>query len=128
VVARERGGEEVELAVTGQAVWPLEWYWRHLDVTWTQPLSSQRPLVAVCDPEQVSAFGAALGPDYRRQRLPLRAWWLMYDPSPDLSGFIRYLFTRKPWGRIGSTDVVVFRRSDPASPSGEDLPAAVEPQ
>jgi len=120
-VALARAGEKLSAsggpvaAVSGQAEWPLSWYWRHLDVWWGLPPPGMRPPLAVCDPEQEAELRTRLGPVYSARRIPLRAWWVPAGTHPSLGDVVRYLLTRRPWSAIGSTDVVVLERQ--ASPA-----------
>jgi sugar lactone lactonase YvrE len=100
----------VAAAVSGEAAWPLMWYWRHLQIWWGTPARDSKPPIVICDPEREAEVRKSLGPGYSRQRIPLRAWWLMYQEKPTVKEVLRYLVTRKPWGGIGSTDVIVLRR------------------
>jgi uncharacterized protein (TIGR03663 family) len=120
VVDESEVASGVHAAVSGQAVWPLRWYWRHLDVRWGRPDQSQLPPVVVCDPEDADSTRRILGSSYGRMEMPMRAWWLMYVGKPRVLEVLRYFVTRRPWGYIGSTDVVVFQRLE-MSP---DLPEA----
>ena len=99
-------------AVGGEAVWPLTWYWRDLPVWWGDVQRGQRPPLVVCDVAKERELLALLGSGYRRETIPLRSWWLDHEGDPTVAQLARYYFTRVPWGAIGSTDVVVLRRSD----------------
>lgn len=94
----------------GQAVWPLNWYWRNLEVSWARPKVEDEPGIVFCDPEDQQEFLDILGPDWKAERLPLRSWWLMYAGEPTFADWMRYLLTRRPWSEIGSTEIVVLRR------------------
>jgi len=124
-VAREgvAGAEEEQdgpsAAVSGQAAWPMMWYWRDLRVRWGKPARGVRPPLVLCDPEEEAGVRKLLGPGYARQRIPLRAWWLMYQRRPTLVEAVRYALTRIPWGGLGSTDIIVFRRGPKPPPSEE---------
>lgn len=98
--------------VAGDSVWPLNWYWRHAGVLWRLPTGGDRPALVVCNPEDVATVRAAIGDGYRERAVPLRSWWLMAARPGSVSDWVRYLFTRKYWGSIGSTMCVVFARSD----------------
>ncbi len=113
-VALAGTGETPVAAVSGEAAWPLNWYWRHLDVAWGRPGRGVRPRLVVCDPSQEAELRRDLGPGYARERIPLRAWWLLADGRPTPAAVARWLLTRRPWGPIGSTDVVVLRRTGEA--------------
>ncbi|MCG6962285.1 MAG: TIGR03663 family protein [Acidobacteria bacterium] len=104
-----KGGGTVA-AVSGEAAWPLTWYWRHLDIWWDLPAPGMRPPLVVCDPGQEPEVRSRLGPAYSARRIPLRAWWVPAGTHPTLRDILRYLVTRKPWSAIGSTDVVVLER------------------
>lgn len=118
---------EVLAAAHGEVAWPMNWYWRDLKVSWSLPRRGERPPLVVCDPEEEAEVRQRLGGGYRRERIPLRAWWLMYQRRPTLWETVRYLTTRVPWGGIGSTDVVVLRRSEDEAQAVQDvaLPAAL---
>jgi len=136
-LALNDGSEPTVAAASGEAVWPLTWYWRHIPVWWSTPQSGARPPLVVCDFGNEAGVVKSLGGGYRQERIPLRAWWLMEQWDPDrvglrrwleegadpaklgrtrAAGVVRYLLTRKPWSLIGSTDVVVLRRG------GQTLP------
>ncbi len=123
----ERGGAPTVAAVSGEATWPLSWYWRHVSVRWAAPTRGLRPPLVVCDPVQEAEVREILGPGYERERVPLRAWWLPEETPPSLRQVVRYLFTLVPWGSIGSTDVIVLRqRSETPPPVSEgEAPAAL---
>lgn len=114
----------VVASVSGEAAWPLMWYWRRLDISWAAPRPGQRPPLVICDPEDEGAVRTALGPGYRRRRIPLRAWWLMYDRRPSPGQVLRYELTRIPWGSIGSTDVIVLERGTGELPAVQQVPVS----
>ncbi len=120
-------GEHPVAAVCGEAAWPLNWYWRHLEVTWGRPARGVRPALVVCDPGEEAELRRELGPGYTRERIPLRAWWLLAEGHATPGAVLRWLVTRRPWGPIGSTDVVVLRRTGEAPPRRRvEVPAALE--
>jgi predicted membrane-bound mannosyltransferase len=98
-------------AVGGDAGWPLSWYWRRLPVWWADLEVRQRPPLVFCSPEQEPTIRRRLGAGYESERLPLRSWWVMEDFKPSLVDILRYVFTRRPWGTIGSTDTILLRRT-----------------
>lgn len=114
-VAREgvelaRGASQVELSASGEASWPLTWYWRGQAVRWSTPKAGTRPGLIVVDPGASADVLRKLGSGYSREVVPLRAWWLMEGSRPSLREIVDFVITRRPWGSIGSTDVVVLRR------------------
>jgi len=116
------GSENPVAAVSGEAAWPLNWYWRHLDVRWATPVRGSRPPLVVCDPDEEAAVREVLGQGYVRERIPLRAWWLIYEGQPGPRDVVRWLFTRRPWGPIGATDVVVLRRVTDVPSARSEVP------
>jgi len=102
-------GEDPVAAAHGEAGWPLSWYWRKIPISWDLPQPGDRPPMVLCDPSKDAEVRRILGPGYVSERLPLRAWWVMADFRPKFSDVVRYIFTRRPWGSIGSTDTIVLR-------------------
>jgi hypothetical protein len=98
------------VVVIGDAVWPLVWYWRDPLLQITEPEPGAQPQLLVCDPRQERELRSSLGAEYRRERIPLRAWWLMNQRRPSVREVLRYLLTRQPWGYLGSTDIIILRR------------------
>ena len=123
-LARQDNG--VVAAVSGEAVWPLMWYWRKIGVEWSLPHPGQRPPIVICDPPSEAEARSLLGPGYSRRRIPLRAWWLMYERRPSLWEIARYELTRIPWGSIGSTDVIVLTRLKKTAPVITNVPVPRE--
>ena len=121
VAAEHARDAEYRVAVDGEGAWPLNWYWRDLPVRWGRPAQGERPSLVICDLDELRTVGDVLGPGYAAERIPLRAWWLMYAGDPGPVDFLRYLVTRRPWGEIGSTDVMVFRPEDSAGLSARTV-------
>ncbi len=119
------GDGGARISVSGQGAWPLLWYWRDLGVWWSRPRPGQELDLVVCDPGDELDVRKSLGPGWERERIPLRAWWLMYQEAPSPAEALRYLVTRVPWSPVGSTDVVVLRRTGEAAPTVEVAPPAV---
>jgi len=111
-VALAREGHSTVAAVSGTAGWPLTWYWRETPTWWSEPRPDLRPPLVVCEAEEQDRYRTLLGPRYRAERTPLRAWWVVDPAQATLGGVARWLFTRVPFNAIGSTDIIVFRRSD----------------
>jgi uncharacterized protein (TIGR03663 family) len=105
-------GVDPVAAVGGEAGWPLSWYWRRTPVWWAESNPGQRPPLVFCDPEDEPTVRRRLGSGYVSERIPLRTWWVMESVRPDLADVLRYVFTRRPWGSLGSTDTIVLRRTD----------------
>ena len=108
---RDEGVDPVA-AVAGEVGWPLTWYWRTTPVWWDLPRPPMRPPLVLCNVDQEVETRRRLGPGYLSERIPLRGWWLMENRVPSLAEVIRYALGRRPWGPIGSSDIIVLRRSD----------------
>ena len=129
VLAHGATGADPAAAVTGEAVWPLSWYFRRLPVYWAMPNEGSRPPFVVVDDTQLEAAQKVLGGDYVARQIPLRCWWVpevSRDPlRPSPRELLVYLFTRRPWSNdgseinpVGSQNVIVLTRPDLArSPS-----------
>ncbi len=119
--------EQPVAAVEGIGTWPLVWYWRHLPVWWSAVNKDVQPPLVITDLEKGQAVQLQLGPSYKRESLPLRAWWLMEAKQPSPFDLARYVLQRRPWAKIGASNVLVFRRTgsgDSRSRVGE-TPAAL---
>ncbi len=116
-----RSGDEPVIGADGAATWPLNWYWRDLRVRWGHPSIEDDSLRMVfCDLESRDEVQERLGPDFVGEIVPLRSWFLMYVGEPSFRDWARYFLTREPWGGVGSTEVIVFRRIEGVL-SDEDL-------
>jgi uncharacterized protein (TIGR03663 family) len=102
-------GVDPVAAVGGEAAWPLTWYWRNTPTWWAEPERGMRPPLVFCDVERERDIRRVLGPGYTAERVPLRGWWVMEDRKPSLGEVLRYVFTRRPWGIIGTTDTILLR-------------------
>lgn len=98
-----------QLFAQGEAVWPLNWYWRHQRVSWTLPDRELSSGLVICNPEDQAMVAGTLGVGWSSEIVPLRSWWLMYVGTPSTRDWLRYFFTRHYWGEIGSTEVAVFQ-------------------
>jgi uncharacterized protein (TIGR03663 family) len=122
-VALAAEGHDPVAAVDGGAGWPLTWYWRQTPTWWSEPRSDIRPPLVICDAEDHERFTTLLGPRYRAERLPLRAWWVLERAWPSPVELGRWLLTRRPFDPIGSSDITVFRRSDGPAPPAREVEA-----
>ena len=115
-------GEDPVAAVGGDAGWPLSWYWRKTPTWWSTPGPDMRPPMVFCDSDKEREVRRQLGPGYVAEPMPLRAWWLMETRRPSLGEVLRYVFTRIPWSEIGSSDVVLLRRTGEAAEGAREAP------
>lgn len=110
-MALAASGENPVAAVAGEATWPLAWQWLGIPVYWETPKAGMRPPLVVCDPDKQGAVEANLGPGYRAERVPLRAWWVEEWGQATPWKVVRWLVTRRVWSPVGASDVVVLRRN-----------------
>jgi hypothetical protein len=104
----------------------MSWYVRNAPVNWQPPKGDLRPPIVLCDESETEKQAAILGPAYRHDRVPFRAWWIpdtsLSPLRPNLRQLLVYLFTRETWDRadgnnpIGAVWVTVFRRTQTAAP------------
>jgi sugar lactone lactonase YvrE len=118
-------GEDPVAAVAGEAAWPYTWYFRDTPTWWAEPARGMRPPLVFCDVEQEREVRRLLGPGYSSERLPLRGWWVMEDLKPSLGEILRYVFTRRPWGVIGSTDTLMLRDTGEVVDAARTAPVPV---
>jgi uncharacterized protein (TIGR03663 family) len=121
-------GHSTVASVSGYAGWPLTWYWRTTPVRWTEPPADLRPPLVICEPDDEERIKGLLGPQYSSERIPFRSWWVIEHTRPTPGEILRWLFTRVPWGDIGSSDVIVFRHTgEPSAEAREiEVPAVLE--
>jgi uncharacterized protein (TIGR03663 family) len=143
ILAYGKTGEAPAAIITGEAGWPMSWYVRNAPVNWQPPTGDLHPPIVLCDDGEADKQAAILGPAYRRDRVPFRAWWIpdtsLSPLRPNLRQLLRYLFTRETWGRadgnnpVGAVWVSVFRRTGPyvppppAPPSSPEAPSQKTP-
>ena len=113
-----KSAEGTVAAISGEAVWPLSWYFRRLPILWALPNAGDRPPVVVVDEGKIEEAQKLVGGGYEVETIPLRAWWLPETslsplrPAPRELG--TYLLTRRPWSPVGAQNVVVLRRPNGA--------------
>ncbi len=125
ILAYGKVGEVPAAIVSGEAGWPMSWYVRRAPVNWQAPKGDLRPPIVLCDEVDADKQAEILGPAYKRDRVPFRAWWIpdtsLSPLRPNLKQLLLYVFTRETWDRadgnnpIGSVWVTVFRRTGPAT-------------
>ncbi len=126
ILAYGKAGEVPAAIISGEAGWPMSWYVRNAPVNWQAPKGDLRPPIVLCDESEADKQAEILGPAYKRDRVPFRAWWIpdtsLSPLRPSLKQLLVYLFTRQTWARadgnnpIGAVWVTVFRRTATAAP------------
>ena len=106
-LARTRPGELIA-AVDGEAAWPLSWQWKKISVWWAKPGKDQKPLLIVVDPGKEDEILAGLSPGWRKEQIPLRAWWVEDWSRATPGTLISWFLTRRAWSPVGATDIVVL--------------------
>jgi uncharacterized protein (TIGR03663 family) len=125
ILAYGKVGEVPAAIISGEAGWPMSWYVRNAPVNWQAPTGDLRPPIVLCDEGEADKQAEILGPAYKRDRVPFRAWWIP-DTSvsplrPNLRQLLLYVFTLETWDRadgnnpIGAVWVTVFRRTSAAN-------------
>ncbi len=140
ILASAKRGETPAAIISGEAGWPMSWYVRNAPVNWQAPTGELHPPIVLCDETDADKQAAVLGPAYKRDRVPFRAWWIpdtsLLPLRPNLSQLLLYVFTLETWERadgnnpIGAVWVTVFRRTEavpPPSPPPAPVPAAAPP-
>jgi uncharacterized protein (TIGR03663 family) len=114
-------GATTAASVSGEAVWPLSWYFRRLPILWALPNAGDRPPLVVVDEGKAEEVQLLVGGGYSVETVPLRVWWLPETSRsplrPTPRELLSYLFTRLPWNPVGAQNVVVLRRPDVARPN-----------
>jgi uncharacterized protein (TIGR03663 family) len=114
IEAAAAAGAAPAAAVQGESGWPLNWYLRKIQVDWSLPVEGRLPPIVIVDTEKAQEARAILGPGYREEEIPLRAWWVpetsLRPLQPTPRQLLEYLFTRTPWSIVGAQRITVFRR------------------
>ena len=115
--ARVPAGQPV-VTVAGEAVWPLTWYLRDVNVNWASRIEQASTPVIVADWDQEGALEKQLASRYDAKRVPIRAWWFP-DPTkdgnvqrPTVGDWLRLWWNHEIWSPIGSQDATFFVRKD----------------
>ena len=140
ILAYGRAGESPAAIISGEAGWPMSWYVRNAPVNWEAPKGDLRPPIVLCDEAEADKQAEILGPAYRRDRVPFRAWWTpdtsLSPLRPNLRQLLLYVFTLETWERadgnnpVGAVWVTVFRRTsaaDASPPPPSPAPSAAAP-
>lgn len=104
----------ISVLVSGNATWPLAWYWRHGGVRWNSKDEHGKPRLVVANPIRRGELEAALGDGYVYEEVPLRFWWFPERRTPSLQELVRYVLWRTPWIRpVVSTTLVAAQKDTP---------------
>ena len=115
--ARVPAGSPV-VTIAGEAVWPLTWYLRDANVTWSTRIEQASTPVIIADWDQEGGLEKQLVSKYDAKRVPIRAWWFP-DPTtgggkthPTFRDVLRLWLFHEIWSPIGSQDATFFVRKD----------------
>jgi uncharacterized protein (TIGR03663 family) len=114
-VARRSGqGENMPMVIDANDSWPFVWYLRdYKAVAYTGSIVGPQTAPVVMVSTDLNGQVAPLMSDYVVQRYKLRVWWV---PEPlnqsDGRAWLRWLFYREPWNRLGSYDFFLYIRHD----------------
>ncbi|KDA54531.1 hypothetical protein EG19_10210 [Thermoanaerobaculum aquaticum] len=115
-----QSGDELAIAVAGEAGWPLAWSWANIPVWWDTPKEGQNIRLFLCDPGREQEIVNTLGKGFGCGEIPLRAWWAEEGPFT-LRGVTTWFFTRQAWSPVGFQSVTVCRIL-PEPPAGSSAP------
>ena len=131
--ARVAPGQPV-VTVAGEAVWPLTWYLRDVNVNWASRIDQATTPVIVADWDQEGALEKQLAAKYDAKRVPIRAWWFP-EPTkegnvqrPTVRDWLRLWWNHEIWSPIGSQDATFFVRKDLSAGSGPLEPLQMQIQ
>lgn len=106
-------GLDFHVQVTGNSVWPIQWYLRDFKQWfWPKITPEKNPKVVVQDWEKRDEVRKMLGNRFQMERVKLRAWWVPDPAKVSFSGLVKYYFTREVYSPTGSSDLCVFVRND----------------
>jgi hypothetical protein len=99
-------GYSPRVYVTGEATWPLTWYFKDLpeyDYTSDAAARSQFKYQFLDD-------SAKELPGYRRKKVRLRGWWVPDFNQLTPKKFLKYVLFHQPWNDTGFTEVWLYTR------------------
>jgi uncharacterized protein (TIGR03663 family) len=94
---------------TGDATWPLTWYFRNLKESYKFNLSepSERQDFTYLIEDYNDTVKSDLPEGFYSRKVNLRGWWVPDFREMTLKRFLRYAVNHYPWGPTGFTSVIV---------------------
>jgi hypothetical protein len=99
---------------TGDATWPLTWYFRNLKESYKFNLSepSEKQDFTYLIEDHNDTVKGDLPEGFYSRKVNLRGWWVPDFREMTLKRFLRYAVNHYPWGPTGFTSVIVSVAKD----------------
>jgi len=110
----ERNMYRPKVLVTGEATWPLTWYFRHLpnEYRFSATPSEMSQYTYIFQDEKNDTNNATVPPGYTLRKMNLRGWWVPDFSQMTLKKFLRYSINKYPWGPSGFTYTTLLVAKD----------------
>lgn len=113
-VTNQRHGYKPLVYATGEATWPLAWYFRHLKDEYkfiAKPEERSNYTYLFIDWKDQREPGD-IPEGYTARKLNLRGWWVPEFKQMTLKKFLRYSFNHYPWSPSGFTYTTFLMAKD----------------
>jgi uncharacterized protein (TIGR03663 family) len=113
-VQNQRHGYKPMVYATGEATWPLAWYFRHLKDEYkftTKPEERNKFTYLFIDWKDQREPGD-IPEGYTARKVNLRGWWVPEFKQMTLKKFLRYSINHYPWSPSGFTYTTLLMAKD----------------
>jgi hypothetical protein len=113
-VKNQRNGYKPLVFATGEATWPLAWYFRHLKEEYkftAKPEERSKFTYLFIDWKDQREAGE-IPEGYTARKVNLRGWWVPEFKQMTLKKFLRYSINHYPWSPSGFTYTTLLMAKD----------------
>jgi uncharacterized protein (TIGR03663 family) len=113
-VLYERPAYRPKVLVTGDATWPLTWYFRHLpnEYRFSATPEEQKNFTYIVQDYKDPPQAGQIPDGFYSRKVNLRGWWVPDFSQMTLKKFLRYAINHYPWSTTGFTYVTVLTAKD----------------
>jgi hypothetical protein len=110
----ERPGYRPKVLVTGEATWPLSWYFRNLrdEYRFTAKPEEKTNFTYIFQDWKDTPDPGSIPDGYYRRKLNLRGWWVPDFRQMTLKKFLNFSVNHYPWSPSGFTYTTLLVAKD----------------
>lgn len=110
----EKGMYKPKILVTGDATWPLTWYFRHLpnEYKFSALPDEKKNFTYIIQDYKDNPTANDVLEGYSTRKLNLRGWWVPDFREMTLKKFLRYSINHYPWSGTGFSHVTLLAAND----------------